>query len=65
MEKQEEYEVLRVLEYWIMEHYRRQIPAKYRQQGKEKEVIVLMLEDGAYRKVEYVKGETAPCLTFP
>jgi hypothetical protein len=46
VEKQEEYEALRVPKYWIMEHYRGQIPAKDRQLGKEKKVIVLTLEDG-------------------
>lgn len=63
VEKQEEYEALRVLEYWIVD-YRGQIPAKYCLRGKGKKVIVLTLEDGAYRKAEYLEGETVPCLTF-
>lgn len=64
VEKQEEYEALQVPEYWIVD-YRGQIPAKYCQRGKGKKVIVLTLVDGVYRKVEYVAGETVPCLTFP
>ncbi|MDB9527472.1 Uma2 family endonuclease [Oscillatoria sp. CS-180] len=64
VEKQEEYEALQVPEFWIVD-YRGQIPAKYCQRGKGKKVIVLMLEDGVYRKAEYVEGETVPCLTFP
>lgn len=65
VEKQEEYEALGVPEYWIVEHYRGQIPAKYCQRGKGKKVIVLRMEDGAYRKAEYLEGEVVPCLTFP
>jgi Uma2 family endonuclease len=57
VEKQEEYEALQVPEYWIVD-YRGQIPAKYCQRGKGKKVIVLTLEDGVYRKAEYVEGES-------
>ncbi|MGJ3254417.1 MAG: Uma2 family endonuclease [Elainellaceae cyanobacterium] len=64
VDKQEEYEALKVLEYWIVD-YRGQIPTKYCQRGKGKKVIVLMLEDGIYRKTEYLEGETVPCTTFP
>lgn len=64
VDKQEEYEALGVLEYWIVD-YRGRIPAKYCQRGKGKKVIVLTLEDGVYRKVEYIEGEGVPCLTFP
>ncbi|NJL55540.1 Uma2 family endonuclease, partial [bacterium] len=64
VEKQEEYEVLGVPEYWIVD-YRGQIPVKYCLRGKGKKVIVLTLEDGVYRKAEYLEGETVPCLTFP
>jgi Uma2 family endonuclease len=64
VDKQEEYEALQVPEYWIVD-YRGQIPAKYCQRGKGKKVIVLTLENGAYRKAEYLEGETVPCLTFP
>ena len=64
VDKQEEYEVLQVPEFWIVD-YRGQIPAKYCQRGKGKKVIVLTLENETYQKAEYVEGETVPCLTFP
>jgi Uma2 family endonuclease len=64
VDKQEEYEALGVPEFWIVD-YRGQIPAKYCQRGKGKKVIVLTLEQGVYRKMEYVEGEVVPCLTFP
>lgn len=64
VDKQEEYEGLGVPEFWIVD-YRGQIPAKYCQRGKGKKVIVLTLEDGIYRKAEYLEGEVVPCLTFP
>lgn len=64
VDKQEEYEALQVPEYWIVD-YRGQIPAKYCQRGKGQKVIVLTLEDGIYRKAEYVEGEVVPCATFP
>ena len=64
VEKQEEYEALQVPEYWIVD-YRGQIPAKYCLRGKGKKVIVLTLEDGVYRKAEYLARETVPCLIFP
>jgi Uma2 family endonuclease len=64
VEKQEEYEVLGVPEYWIVD-YRGQIPAKYCLRGKGKKVMVLTLEDEVYRKAEYLEGEMVPCLTFP
>lgn len=63
VDKQEEYEVLRVPEYWIVD-YRGQIPAKYCQRGKGKKVIALTLEQGIYQKAEYLPGEPLPCLTF-
>lgn len=64
VEKQEEYEALGVPEYWIVD-YRGQIPSKYCLRGKGKKVITLVLEDGVYRKAEYLEGEVVPCLTFP
>ena len=63
VKKQEEYEVLQVLEFWIVD-CQKQIPAKYDQRWKGKKVIVLTLEDGVYRKTEeYVV--VVPCLKFP
>ena len=64
IDKQEEYEALGIPEYWIVD-YKGQIPAKYCLRGKGKKVIVLTLENGAYKRVEYVLGETVPCQTFP
>ena len=64
VDKQEEYEALGIPEYWIVD-YKGQIPAKYCLRGKGKKVIVLTLENGAYKRVEYVLGETVPCQTFP
>lgn len=64
VDKQEEYEALKVPEYWIVD-YRGQIPAKYCQRGKGQKVIVLVLENGTYQSAEYVAGETVPCRTFP
>lgn len=64
IDKQEEYLALGVPEYWIID-YRGQIPAKYCQRGKGKKAIVLTLENGEYRRSEYLEGEIIPCQTFP
>ena len=64
VDKQEEYEALKVQEYWIVD-YRGQIPAKYCLRGKGPKIIVLKLTDGVYQKTEYLEGEVAPCETFP
>ncbi|NEZ68295.1 hypothetical protein D0962_37145 [Leptolyngbyaceae cyanobacterium CCMR0082] len=64
VDKQEEYEALKVQEYWIVD-YRGQIPAKYCLRGKGPKVIVLKLTDGIYQKAEYLQGEVVPCVTFP
>jgi Uma2 family endonuclease len=64
VDKQEEYEALGVLEYWIVD-YRGQIPAKYCQRGKGQKVIRLRLENGVYQKAEYIEGEIVPCKIFP
>ncbi|MFB2838464.1 Uma2 family endonuclease [Floridanema evergladense] len=64
IDKQEEYLVLGVPEYWIID-YRGQIPAKYCQRGKGKKAIVLTLENGEYQRSEYLEGEIIPCQTFP
>jgi Uma2 family endonuclease len=64
IDKQEEFEALGVLEYWIVD-YKGQIPAKYCQRGKCKKVIVLTLENKVYQKAEYIEGEVIPCITFP
>ncbi|MEH2413652.1 Uma2 family endonuclease [Nostoc sp.] len=64
IDKQEEYLVLGVPEYWIID-YRGQIPAKYCLRGKGKKAIVLTLENREYQRSEYLEGETIQCLTFP
>ena len=65
IDKQEEYQSLKVPEYWIVD-YQGQIPAKYCQRGKGTKVIHLVLEQsGQYKKVEYVGSEIVPCKVFP
>jgi len=64
VEKQEEYEALGVLVYWIVD-YRGQIPAKYCQRGKGRKAIALTLEQGMYQRAEYLAGEVVPCPLFP
>ena len=64
IDKQEEYLILGVPEYWIID-YRGQIPAKYCLRGKGKKVIVLTLKNADYQRSEYLEGETIPCQTFP
>ena len=49
---------------WSIVDYREQILAEYWLRGRGKKVIVLTLEDGLYRKAEYMEGETVPYLTF-
>jgi Uma2 family endonuclease len=63
VEKQEEYQALKVPEYWIVD-YEGQIPAKYCDRGKGQKVIVFTLIEGEYQKEEYLPGEIVPCLTF-
>jgi Uma2 family endonuclease len=63
VEKQEEYQLLEVPEYWIVD-YEGQIPAKYCNRGKGQKVIVLTLVKGEYQSEEYLPGELVPCLTF-
>ena len=64
VDKQEEFQVLGVPEYWIID-YKGQIPAKYCLRGKGKKAIALTLENGEYQRSEYLEGETIPCKTFP
>jgi Uma2 family endonuclease len=64
VEKLEEYEKLGVTEYWIVD-YRGQISARWSQREKRPKVIVLSLENGEYRRGEFIGDEVVPCLTFP
>lgn len=64
VEKLEEYEKLGVAEYWIVD-YRGQISARWSQREKRPKVIVLTLENGEYKRREFVGNEVVPCLTFP